>query len=197
MWIFGVSKFSETEPLYNSETVCIASRDKVTNSPQTSTITGNRSVSKSGSCPCVLHEGTWWVEVYIYLFLTSALDKAECHFHNSPPFFQVPIQEGARWALDWSGRFGLEKNLLPLRAIEQRFLCRPDRSVVTIPTTLTLLLQWRSKAKGSQGDNYEINVWDMKPCSTEEVYWYFIGSCFFHSDVGSRNLLQPRFTSTR
>jgi hypothetical protein len=36
----------------------------------------------------------------------------------------------------WSARFGEDKNILPLSGIEPRFLGRPARSVVTIPSTL-------------------------------------------------------------
>lgn len=78
------------------------------------------------------------VEVELRSF-SSALHKANCRRHAVA---SLPRDGGTTIRPAWTGewfpeRGGDEKNLLPLPRIKQRFLCRPARRLVTIPTELS------------------------------------------------------------
>jgi hypothetical protein len=73
-------------------------------------------------------------------FLTSALDGGEWLDSLPGPLYPRINSHRVRFIGNWMGpeaRLGvMEKSLLPLPGIEPRFLDRPSRSLVAIPTDL-------------------------------------------------------------
>lgn len=69
-------------------------------------------------------------------------------FTYKPFYRQVmnPRYQGLGGPQRWSGHFVEEKNLLSLPGIEPRFLVRPARNLVTVPTMLFAAdLNWTQK----------------------------------------------------
>jgi hypothetical protein len=71
--------------------------------------------------------------IFLYLFFTTATDRCE----RSAPYI-LPLYSCRNHQITgWVGHSGEEKNLLPLPRIEQQFLVRSGRSIVTTLTETT------------------------------------------------------------
>jgi len=87
-------------------------------------------IDSGGISPVVSNPGTRWRPV-------GSFTPQPLYPQGNGP--RYPLIGGLGWSQCRSGCFGEEKKLLNLRGIELRFLGLPDRSVFTIPTTLSQL----------------------------------------------------------
>jgi hypothetical protein len=80
------------------------------------------------------------IEIRLHPFLTSAIVGAEwsaSHAGRVPP---AEIASSTHWIRSWTGQFWKGKNILSLLEIETGFLGSPVRSLVTIPTAPSWIL---------------------------------------------------------
>jgi hypothetical protein len=80
------------------------------------------------------------MEIRLHLFLTSAIVGAEWSASHAGCVPPAGIASSTHWIGGWIGQFWKGKNILFLLEIETRFLDSPVRSLVTIPTEPSRLL---------------------------------------------------------
>jgi len=86
-------------------------------------------------------KASWEVEPLATFFWNFG---ASCQLHTTAGYPLVTISWYTLYVTlsgpqSQSGRFGEEKNLLPLPKMEPQFPCRPGVRLVTVPTKLCLL----------------------------------------------------------
>jgi len=95
--------------------------------------------------PCLMKyhalKASWEVEPLATFFWNFG---ASCQLHTTAGYPLVTISWYTLYVTlsgpqSQSGRFGEEKNLLPLPKMEPQFPCRPGVRLVTVPTKLCLL----------------------------------------------------------